>query len=58
MRGLTLVAKDIDRRAGEGPEVYGPAEALVMCVGGRSAALDELDGPGVSTLAARLRAEA
>ncbi|HZN19626.1 MAG TPA: maleylpyruvate isomerase family mycothiol-dependent enzyme [Micromonosporaceae bacterium] len=58
VRGLTLVAKDIDRRVGEGPEVYGPAEALVMCAGGRSAALDELDGPGVSTLAARLRAEA
>lgn len=55
VRGLTLVAADLDRRAGSGPEVYGPAEALIMCAGGRGAALADLKGPGVATLAARLR---
>jgi uncharacterized protein (TIGR03083 family) len=54
VRGLTLVAADLDRRAGTGPEVYGSAEALIMCAGGRGAALADLKGPGVPALAARL----
>lgn len=58
VRGLALVAKDVDHRVGDGPEVYGSAEALVMCAGGRPAPLTELDGPGLGTLADRLRAEA
>jgi uncharacterized protein (TIGR03083 family) len=54
VRGLTLVAADLDRRVGTGPEVYGPAEALIMCAGGRAAALPDLKGPGVATLAGRI----
>lgn len=54
VRGLTLVADDIGCRFGTGPEVHGPAEALIMCAGGRTAALSDLTGPGRTTLAARL----
>jgi hypothetical protein len=31
---------------GDGLEVHGPAEALLMGLAGRAEALDELDGPG------------
>jgi uncharacterized protein (TIGR03083 family) len=58
VRGLCLVAQDINHRVGEGAEVRGNAEALIMAAGGRAAALSDLDGPGVKTLAARLGAEA
>jgi uncharacterized protein (TIGR03083 family) len=54
-RGLTLVATDLDWFWGTGPAVRGPAEAILMAVAGRSAAVADLTGPGVPTLAARVR---
>jgi uncharacterized protein (TIGR03083 family) len=52
-RGLRLVATDVDWTHGNGPEVRGSGEALLMAMAGRSAALDDLDGPGKSKLAQR-----
>lgn len=54
IRGLHLRATDIVWAHGRGPEVTGPGEALLMAMSGRPAALAELDGPGLDTLAARL----
>ncbi|OBG45425.1 DinB family protein [Mycobacterium alsense] len=54
IRGLRLRANDIDWSHGSGPEVTGPGEALLMAMSGRPAALADLDGPGLGTLAARL----
>jgi uncharacterized protein (TIGR03083 family) len=53
-RGLRLVASDVDWTHGEGPEVRGPGEALLMAMAGRGAAVAELTGPGVTTLAERI----
>lgn len=55
VRGVRLVATDADWSHGKGPEVRGPGEALLMVMAGRPAALADLDGPGVPTVAARLR---
>lgn len=52
--GLRVRATDLDWSRGEGPEVEGPAEALLMTLAGRSTAFAELAGEGTSTLAARL----
>jgi uncharacterized protein (TIGR03083 family) len=52
-RGLTLRATDIEWRLGRGPEVTGPAEAILMTLAGRRAALDELSGEGKPMLARR-----
>ncbi len=51
--GLTLMATDMDWSHGRGPAVLGPAEALLMMMAGRSAALDDLLGAGKALLAAR-----
>jgi uncharacterized protein (TIGR03083 family) len=51
--GLTLRATDTDWTTGSGPEVSGPAIALVMAMTGRRAALDDLEGEGKATLASR-----
>lgn len=53
-RGLLLVATDQAWRAGQGPEVHGTAEALLMAIAGRPAALAELAGEGLPTLQHRL----
>jgi uncharacterized protein (TIGR03083 family) len=53
-RGVRLVAADLDWSYGKGPEVRGAGEALLMMMGGRRAAVPDLDGPGMATLAARL----
>jgi uncharacterized protein (TIGR03083 family) len=53
-RGLRLVATDLDWAAGRGPEVLGPAEALLMAISGRRGVVQELAGPGQPTLAARI----
>jgi uncharacterized protein (TIGR03083 family) len=45
-----VVAEDAGVAVGEGPEVRGPALALLLAVTGRPA-LDELAGPGVGVLA-------
>jgi uncharacterized protein (TIGR03083 family) len=52
--GLTLLAIDAKWRHGSGPHVIGTLEALAMGITGRKAALDDLHGPGVATLRARL----
>jgi hypothetical protein len=51
--GLTLVATDVPWQHGSGPRVAGSLEALTMAVTGRTAALADLDGPGVDILRAR-----
>jgi uncharacterized protein (TIGR03083 family) len=52
--GLRLVAADLGWSHGDGPEVEGPGEAVLMAVAGRPAALDDLTGGGVSTLRRRM----
>jgi uncharacterized protein (TIGR03083 family) len=54
IRGLRLRAIDVDWAHGNGPEVTGPGEALLMAMSGRPAAVADLAGPGLDTLAARL----
>ena len=51
--GLKLTATDMDWSDGNGPEVTGPAEALVMMMAGRLVALDDLSGEGMAALATR-----
>jgi uncharacterized protein (TIGR03083 family) len=51
--GLTLRATDTDWTRGSGPEVAGPAMALVMMMCGRKRALDDLSGPGVEVVRGR-----
>jgi uncharacterized protein (TIGR03083 family) len=53
-RGLRLAATDIAWSKGDGPEVSGTGEALLMAIARRPAALADLSGPGVSILAERL----
>jgi uncharacterized protein (TIGR03083 family) len=54
IRGLRLVATDIDWSTGRGPVVEGPAEPLLMAMAGRVDAVDELTGAGLPTLAGRM----
>ncbi|OBK34919.1 DinB family protein [Mycobacterium sp. 1245111.1] len=54
IRGLRLAATDVAWQHGDGPEVAGPGEALLMAMTGRRDSLGELDGPGLSTLSARI----
>lgn len=53
-KGLRLVATDLGWSRGQGDEISGPAEALVMAVAGRRHALNDVTGPGIQKLAARL----
>ncbi|KAA0110817.1 maleylpyruvate isomerase family mycothiol-dependent enzyme [Mycolicibacterium sp. P1-5] len=55
IRGLRLRATDVDWAHGEGAEVTGTGEALLMAMTGRPSVLVELDGPGQPILARRLR---
>jgi len=52
--GLRLAPDDLDWRHGEGPQLTGPGEAVLMACAGRSDALADLDGPGLETLRARV----
>lgn len=54
--GLHLVATDVDWACGEGPEVDGTGEAILLVASGRAVALPELGGEGVDTLRQRLAA--
>jgi uncharacterized protein (TIGR03083 family) len=54
VRGLRLIATDVDWTAGAGAEVTGPGEALLMAAAGRAEALDDLHGDGVATLRTRI----
>lgn len=49
--GVRLTATDVDLSLGDGPEVRGTGLALLVATSGRRVALDDLDGPGVATLA-------
>lgn len=51
--GLHLTATDVDWSTGQGHEVTGPAEVLILAAAGRRVALDDLTGPGVEILASR-----
>jgi uncharacterized protein (TIGR03083 family) len=51
--GLRLTATDIQWTHGDGAEIRGTAEALVLAMTGRKVVLPELTGPGVALLAAR-----
>jgi uncharacterized protein (TIGR03083 family) len=52
--GVRLTATDADLSIGDGPDVRGTALALLLAASGRRVALDELDGPAVATLTARV----
>ena len=52
--GLRLHATDVDWSYGSGPRVSGEADALLLAMTGRSAALDHLAGEGAPTLRARM----
>lgn len=56
MRGLGWRATDVDWAFGDGPEVIGPAEALILLSSGRPAPIDEVSGGGVTKLKERLAA--
>ena len=56
--GLCLRATDFDWTHGEGPEIHGPGEALLMAIMGRRAALPELGGDGLALLSERVLATA
>jgi uncharacterized protein (TIGR03083 family) len=51
VRGVRLVATDLDWTHGKGSEVRGSGEALLMVMAGRRVALDDLGGPGKAKLA-------
>lgn len=54
IQGLRLVADDLDWSWGQGPEVHGSAEALILMLTGRPVRPEELTGPGAATLYDRL----
>lgn len=54
IRGMRLAATDLRFTAGAGPQVRGPAEALLMAIAGRHGVVSELTGPGQAKLADRI----
>ena len=54
VRGVRLVATDMEWTFGGGPEVRGAAEALLMIIAGRRGVVAELSGTGQPTIAPRL----
>jgi hypothetical protein len=55
-QGIRAIATDADWSAGDGLDVTGPIEALVLTLAGRFAALDQLHGDGTATLNVRAAA--
>jgi uncharacterized protein (TIGR03083 family) len=53
IEGLRLAATDSTWTHGDGPEVSGPLQSLVLAMTGRKQALDDLSGDGVAILATR-----
>ena len=53
-KGLSFEASDVPWSWGDGPEVQGPGDALLLTMLGRRQPLPELTGPGVDAFAARL----
>lgn len=54
LEGLRIEASDIDWVHGDGLQVRGDAEALLLAMTGRTVALDHLEGAGVATLRQRV----
>jgi uncharacterized protein (TIGR03083 family) len=54
LRGLRLVASDVEWGKGDGLELRGPVESLLLVSTGRPAGLAELDGPGLRLAESRL----
>lgn len=54
LRGFRFVATDVDWAVGEGPEVSGPIEAILLVLTGRSIALPRLHGEGAAAIGERL----
>ena len=54
LRGLRLVASDVEWARGDGLELHGPVESLLLVSTGRPAGLAELDGPGLQLAETRL----
>lgn len=52
--GLRLAPTDLDLVVGEGEELAGPGRSIVCALAGRRPFLDDLSGPGVEVLRARL----
>lgn len=53
IEGLRFAATDSTWVHGDGPEVSGPLQSLVLAMTGRKQVLDELSGDGVALLASR-----
>ena len=53
--GVRLRATNADFEVGDGPEVAGPIEGVLLVLAGRAAGLDDLSGPGLEVLRPRLR---
>jgi uncharacterized protein (TIGR03083 family) len=53
-RGVRLAPTDLDWSHGSGPEITGPAEAILMAITGRAIAIPELGGPGLPVVVRRL----
>lgn len=56
IKGLRLTATDVAWEHGDGPEITGTGEALLMAMTGRAEAVKELTGEGKATLAERISA--
>lgn len=54
LRGLRLVATDVDWAVGDGDVVEGPIQALLLLLSGRPAALPSLGGAGAAALVTRM----
>lgn len=57
-KGLRLQATDVGWSHGEGPEVSGPYDVMLLALSGRSAGLALLTGDGLGTLSGRMPAAA
>ena len=55
-KGLRFAATDVEWTWGDGPEVRGPGEALLLSMLGRPHPLAELDGEGVAVFRSRVAA--
>ncbi|MDP8928313.1 MAG: maleylpyruvate isomerase family mycothiol-dependent enzyme [Actinomycetota bacterium] len=55
VKGLRLVATDVDWSHGDGPEVTGPGESLLLAIAGRDVSLGELSGDGLAAMTERIR---
>lgn len=54
IRGVRVVATDVDWSGGAGPQARGAGEAVLMVMGGRRGVAQELSDPGAARLARRL----